>query len=618
MHRTQIPPEILQTVLDSASNAADKGLSQFFTPTDFGAHVAKALVAHRPIVADFNCGAGHLLRAAANPSTQHLLGADIDPTCARRAPSLHPSTTPPTAAAPLHRLTGDITQLHEKFEDINLQFDLIVLNPPYRLFWHRARLAHLADSTCYTVRRAFAGVETGAIPATAIDSTVASLLMALDRLTTRGEGLLIGNHATLERLLFAPGAPHAAVAQHCWGRLILPGNPMTGRDDCNFQHEVGTGSNPVPDNAPYHTEVLYFARDHATGPRSIVRWTQPWVGTGSTPVPSPSGARVERAPTFPLPDRQHRMGIACRPDYEHAETLPLWFAVAEQLKVEAGQATEHPWNLWLDPATGTLRTHLNRYEEASRKTDKDEARRLHALRGKRPVQLVLQRAERDHLLHAARDAGWRVDPALLAAVDDAIRAYHAARAPLYPLPEIQRLGYLDEQDAIECRRDLGPFRSGHKYPLRSQTVKCSRKVTKPNNTTGDPEDLEYSGLELALYLKAVPVGTGSTPVPDTDVDAAPEWSFMDQTLRGDTTTVEDGRRNRWRRGRDRFHPGPQSDPTQPGEHPIDFTLQQLCEHFVIPEVPDVAACDPEAYAHYTAMLDALEQITDHLDQLAVA
>ena len=147
-------------------------------------------------------------------------------------------------------------------------------------------------------------------------------------------------------------------------------------------------------------------------------------------------------------------------------------------------------------------------------------------------------------------------------------------------------------------------------------MKCSRKVTKPNNTTGDPEDLEYSGLELALYLKAVPVGTGSTPVPDTDVDAAPEWSFMDQTLRGDTTTVEDGRRNRWRRNHSALRT-PHSA-LSPGEHPIDFTLQQLCEHFVIPEVPDVAACDPEGYAHYTAMLDALEHITDHLDQFAAA
>ena len=609
MHRTQIPPEILQTVLDSASNAADKGLSQFFTPTDFGAHVAKALVAHRPIVADFNCGAGHLLRATANASTQHLLGVDIDPTCAREktgSPSLHPSTTPSSPTAPLHRLTGDITQLHEKFDDINLQFDLIVLNPPYRLFWHRARLAHLADSICFTVRRAFAAIEPGAIPATAIDSTVASLLMALDRLTLRGEGLLIGNHATLERLLFAPGAPHAAVAQHCWGRLILPGNPMTGLTECNFEHDD-----------TYHTEVLYFARDHTTGPRSIVRWTQPW--------PAPSLPKSTTPPTaFPLPDRQHRLGIPCRPDYENEETLPLWWAVTEQLKVEAGQATEHPYNLWLDSA-GTLRTHLNRYEEASRKTDKDEARRLHALRGKTPLQLVLQRADRDRLLHAARDAGWRVDPALLTAVDDAIRAYHAARAPLYPLPEIQRLGYLDEQDTIECRRHLGPFRAGSKYPLRTQTVKVTRAVTKPNNTTGEPEDLEYFGQELALYLKAVPTSRPADPLSpsggegrgeEADADAAPEWSFMDQTLRGDKTTVEDGRRNRGRRNHSAFCT-PHSA-LSPGEHPVDFTLQQLCEHFVIPEVPDVAACDPEGYAHYTAMLDALEHITDHLDQFAAA
>ena len=36
MQKTSINPQIVQEVLDSAANAADKGQSQFFTPLDFG------------------------------------------------------------------------------------------------------------------------------------------------------------------------------------------------------------------------------------------------------------------------------------------------------------------------------------------------------------------------------------------------------------------------------------------------------------------------------------------------------------------------------------------------------------------------------------------------------
>jgi hypothetical protein len=55
-----------------------------------------------------------------------------------------------------------------------------------------------------------------------IDSTIVTLCVALDRSSTFGEGLFIGNEATLQRPLFAPNAPHRAyfaylgVPDHPW------------------------------------------------------------------------------------------------------------------------------------------------------------------------------------------------------------------------------------------------------------------------------------------------------------------------------------------------------------------------------------------------------------------
>jgi hypothetical protein len=41
---------------------------------------------------------------------------------------------------------------------------------------------------------------------------------------------------------------------------------------------------------------------------------------------------------------------------------------------------------------------------------------------------------------------------------------------------------------------------------------------------------------------------------------------------------------------------------------IDFTLQQLCDHFTIPEVPDVATVNPEGYNANLKLLEELEAL----------
>jgi hypothetical protein len=259
-----------------------------------------------------------------------------------------------------------------------------------------------------------------------------------------------------------------------------------------------------------------------------------------------------------------------------------WMAAKERAGEAAGNKPKVPWNLWL-AEDSTLRTALSLFEKHSQKVDKRQVQRLFALNGKTPMDLVIQRNTRDELLQVAQESGWRVQPELLAAVKSAIQTYHAARAPLYPLPEIQRLGYLDEEDTIECKTDLALpsgrviFQKGMRYPLRSETVGFERMVTRPNSFTGADEELQYSGQELAFLIST----------PDGD-----EWSFMDAWLRDDkTTTVGNAKRVK---GNGNNRP------------PVDFTLQDLVASFVIPEVPDVAAVQPAAYGALLEQLSDLE------------
>jgi len=58
-----------------------------------------------------------------------------------------------------------------------------------------------------------------------IDSTLATLMIALDRLSTNGEALLIGYTSSLERRLFSKGAPGEMPVPHIWKRLPLASLP---------------------------------------------------------------------------------------------------------------------------------------------------------------------------------------------------------------------------------------------------------------------------------------------------------------------------------------------------------------------------------------------------------
>lgn len=571
MQKTNINPEILQQMLESASNAAEKGQSQFFTPVEFGRRLALALPQHRPAIVDLNCGAAHLLYAAANQTTRHLFGADIDPCRNATRDKNHPAHEMPHLS--VDRITYDLTRLYPLLAEVNVRADLFVLNPPWRLHWYRDRLQDLADSDLPAVRDAFAAIEPGLPGGKTIDSTIATLLIALDRCTIYGEGMLIANNATLERLIFAERAPHGAVARHIWGRVIVPGNPMTGLDGCQWKEDE-----------EFHTGIIYFARDHTAGPREFT-------------LEQLAGCRVWRG------------GAELGSGYYADKTLPdLWRAVHDRVAELEGKRSRVPWNMWLT-VNGRIRTQLSLFQKQSRKIDKWEADRLFALNDRAPMELVLQRNQRDELLHVMKHSAWRVEPALIAAVEKAVADYHAARAPLYPLSKIQRLGYLDEQDKIECVADLMGsdgrvvFQKGRSYPIRTQTVTVQRKKKKPNNYTGEMEELELTGQELAIFI-AERERAG-------EKDKVKEYAFMDASLRESNTVVHlvkgcgsPARSSHWDPDEARTVPAQQKKP----ENTIDFTLQELCDHFSIPEVPDVATVNPQGYAENIAKLEELEKL----------
>ena len=533
--RSGISGRNLQEHLDSARNAGSKGQAQWPTPTMWGRALACALPGFRPCIAALTCGTGQLLAGIAAPSTREQLGCDIEAVDA-----------PGTAF-----INADLTRLYPLLKAVNWQADLFALNPPWDLHWYRDRLAGLDKSICPAVGAAFAAHD-GRTTRDTIDSTVATLCIALDRSSPFGEGLLIANEATLQRQILGPGAPHAALVAHIWAHLVIEGNICESKDQSGSDFKTG---------------VIYFARTHASGCR-LERYIQAGpdaVDRGRHAVTEFQRERITR-----------RRGASIR-NFTGAyteTTAKLWQACADEwaLQTEATARTRPQWNIYLQP-DGTIATALSLYDVNSGRVNPSEAARLHSLNGRHPMSLVLQRAERRELERAALGGIFRVAPAVQDAVRQAISEYHAERSPLYPLKPIQRLGYLDENDDILCLKDIGHrYLAGHRYKLRTETVSLKRAGEKMN-LQGELDAVEWSGSELAIFIAG---------------ESGDEYLFMDEWLRSRDVVLSIQK---------------EGEPS-----PIAHTLQQLVDHFEIPEVPDISVTRPAEYERNLSLLAQIEEI----------
>lgn len=584
MNKSAIAPACAQDLLDSATNAAVKGQAQWFTPRAWAQLLATPLPRHRPVIVDLTCGRGDLLLGCSNKSTKARLGCDID----SQAQILF---------AHEHFIGADLTALLPLLHEVAWRADLFVINPPWDLHWHRERLASLAQSRVPAVRAAFKAIDPR-LGRDTMDSTIATLALALDACSDVGEGFLIANASTVERLIFGPSAPHAALRDHVWAVVTVDGNicELAAHTNPRFASQAeGQGEGAT---SSFRTAVLYFALGHTSGVRQRIHMSA---------QPEPRAWLNAAARRMESIGRWQREGPEIHESYLHTDdTEALWSAVRDEWRSLQADRTSRlsRYNIRLDGA-GVIRTHLSLFEQHSIFIDKGLAAELHEMNGKRPMQLVLQRAQRDALLAViGEESPWKVDPQLATAVAQAIQQYHAQRAPLYPLPEIQRLGYLDEEDTIQCKADFPAplpsraphlFSAGQAYPIATRTVTVRRKAERIG-LNGEPEDIEYTGAELCILI--------------TD-DNARQWSFMEQRLRTDKVRIlglsRDGREPVGpQAGKGKNRP-PESEGMDAREC-IDFSLQELVAHFKIPSVPDVAAVDPAGYERNLSELEAIEAL----------
>jgi len=580
----------LQSVLDSGANAWRVGRQQFFTPHELGRTLMLPLPAARESFVDLTMGAGALLSAS---GAANLYGIDIDSRLARKPTSNNlEATNPgkksnswPLSTASLrpgfqiqnqkwHTVCADLTRFYPLLQEIDWRFDLCGLNPPFSVRWHKPNLVALIDSELDTVRQTF-----GRGKKPTIDSVLATFLIALDRMTDRGEGFLICTAAAAQKIAATP------VGKHIWLWVTVKEKSATsasrtdssrGEDEHGFSFDVA---------------VIYFARAH--------RGPEPFrLSVESSPGFLASRLTQSLAPIA----RQRallRKGLSIfYPDHFCPLTRELWDAAKEEwLRVNR---TEVPgdYNIWLRK-DGTIWRHLTPFQTWSGKIPRAKADLLNRLAGQTPMSLVVQKATRLALLAAIgknnlesknpgiisgkkgswfpdsiKSSPWRVDPDLTAAVENALAEYHAQRAPFYPLNEVQRLGYLDEEDMIKCKLEgLTGFKPGKTYPLSSETIDVERQDERLN-LLGNIEEITLQGKELAFYIED---------------ERGDKHAFLPaeapcSALRSFSSARE-------------------------GDYHHD--LHALIRYFEIPEVADVAQIDPDRYNNFVNQIRAIESAVNN-------
>lgn len=503
MKRQQISPTSLSS---RASNSSRKGLQQYFTPEPWARALAHALPALRRSIVDLHCGDGSLLRGTANASTREVMGLDLDPLATTGGPKAwqasHPSLPPPLRA----HFHGDVLDFYPLALDAEAAFDLIVANPPFSLSWPvvHETLAQGSGDT--------------------LDSTLATLRMLPHLLTLRGEAMMIANQSTLRRLF----RDHAVDFQHAWLWVEMP---------------------PFFQGVSAEIGAVFLAKDHDKGPITAAITTR-----------DPHAAALEldklRADHFSADCVTHPWELT-------GGTMRVFSSVGDEMErrrdPDASQA-----NLTLD-TDGLLRVWISAFQERSTTIEDRLMKFLRGLHRKHPLGLTLQRGTRMALTEMLDSGAWTIDPAARAAIDDALATFDRDRAPLSPVSEIQRIGWIDDAEDLLCKKDFLHFSAGQRYKLSTETIHWQKQENRPRYHAGKRslEAVQTKGTDLRLTLH--------------HPHAAPAHFLYNPEVSGTLRSTH--------------------------------SLEDLALHFALPEVPDITTLHPEQYAENLRILDELEKMT---------
>ncbi len=547
----------LQMFLDSATNAIDKGQAQYFTPEPVANELIRFInpYGQTQIVLDPLAGDGSMLNATQSVTK---LGIELD---GRFAKPLRNNPEFPTGKTTITH--ADYTLWQELAGKIEMRFPLIVTNPPFGLQWHGKRFDWLRSGSPYTqaAYNKLRGKNT-------IDSTAATFLSTLELTAgTDGRAMMICNDDTARRLFGDPENPTADSLLH----------PI-------FLWMTINGSVFPNVKSGLKTAVIYFSRCH--GQR---RWNLPQKTpnikhltlNSSDPQIIRNGLDSLQAGCFDLMEGGYRTYTD-----PTAEIVRQMTCIEQEYKRRYESEIDPPFHIKLG-INGRITRNLSTYDHMGG-ISREALTRLNALQDKTPLQLSVQNNTRKELQWAVKWTGWRVDPKLIKAVAEAVKAYESERAPFYTPNPVQSLGWVDEEESLECCKDgLEACESGKSYPIQTSTEELVDTIQRFNTSTSTTDDIEANSQELVITVCCGSQGTESHP----DI----EHKFHVRRASNIPEDVQTSHRNGRRVS---IH-----------HHVIDALLA----HFIIPIPEDRTALMPEEFKNNLNLIDHLQgQINTNL------
>ena len=517
MKKQSITPASTQS---AASNSARKGLQQYFTPEPWATALGAAWPEFRRHLADLHCGNGQLVRGLANDTTREVMGSDLDPTATLGGPvawsKSHGGMAPPITT----HAHGDVLDLFPLLVETDTRFDLLALNPPFSLNWPLELLPE-------PLRKGLTGKT--------IDSTHATLRMMPHLLTEKGEGMLIANQSTLKRLF----KDHPEDFRGSWLWVSIP--------------SFFPGVDPS-----LRIGVVYFSGNESA--KEIL--------TSEDLHPK---SLADLATALDILRQQYFTGDCITQPWETTSGVTRAFMACCDEMERRRNPTASQANVTLD-SDGRIRTWVSAYQEKTSLIPRELADFLRTINRKHPLELTLQRGARQALQHAIDCGIWTID----AHADDSLRAaiasYDAERAPLAPVSDVQRIGWIDDQEELLCVKDFLHFLAGQSYPLTTETIEWKKNEKRPRYHAGkrETETVLVRGTDLRLTLH--PQGGVGQPT-----------HFI-------------------------FNPDKIANPARETASEI-HSLEDLAAHFHLPEVQDITHLKPAQYAANLALLDELEALT---------
>lgn len=347
----------------------------------------------------------------------------------------------------------------------------------------------------------------------------ANLAAMLHFSTDRGEGLLIGKRTTIDAVLNDP-----SLRQHVWLRCKI--------DDTR--------------------DAIYWAKSHENGCQLF----------------------LDSLPNEESQYRVDRLGMEIQGSYQTQKNSgKVWDAVAREYSQQQ-KPDRDDYHLFLE--NGVIRARLTRFDEACGV----DASEIWQLSGQVPEQLAIQVASRRNIERIFTSGKWRIDPELVTKFRRTLSEYLSVRAPLRPLPEGMRVGFIDEHHTLRCKASLvlggkTLFEAGKNYPVTTWPIIVERLAMKPN-MAGVEEEWLLSGAETMISLQ--------------DEDGGEELFVDSRHIRRGVTITRGGNSMRLT---------------------ADFGFEKLIDHFDIPNVADVETTMPEVYRRN---IDEIQGIQDFVNE----